>query len=164
MNLLSLLCIVVPICVKEIAAFQPHVVFQSSSCRKRDLKIPMKESVAGDDDFLRTKATAVVTSAMVLSMLFAPPAFAADIGKGETLFQANCAGCHAGGNNFVSEQRTLRKAAIQTYRGTLDAAPIQEFVQKGMPHRLLPMKTPMEDNDYSDVVAYVLDQALGEKW
>ena len=87
-----------------------------------------------------------------------------DIAKGQVLFQANCAGCHAGGNNYIQEKRTLRKDDIQQYRGSTDQAVIANFVQNGMPHKLLPMKTPMEEQDYNDVVAYVLDQALGEKW
>jgi cytochrome c6 len=87
-----------------------------------------------------------------------------DVSKGEILFTANCAGCHAGGNNYVSEKRTLRTADIQQYRGSTDPVKITNFVQNGLPHKLLPMKVPMDNNDYSDVVAYVLDQALGEKW
>jgi cytochrome c6 len=89
---------------------------------------------------------------------------APDITKGQVLFQANCAGCHAGGNNYVQEKRTLRQADIQQYRGSTDQAVIANFVQNGMPHKLFPMKAPMEEKDYNDVVAYVLDQALGEKW
>jgi cytochrome c6 len=111
----------------------------------------------------QTATAAVVTSALCLC-LGSPPALAADVAQGQVLFQANCAGCHAGGNNYVSEPRTLRKDALQTYRGTVDATAIQAFVQTGMPHRLLPMKTAMDDTGYGDVVAYVLDQALGEKW
>ena len=87
-----------------------------------------------------------------------------DIAQGQVLFQANCAGCHAGGNNYVQEKRTLRKDDIQQYRGSTDQAVITNFVQNGLPHKLFPMKTPMEEKDYNDVVAYVLDQALGEKW
>jgi hypothetical protein len=33
-----------------------------------------------------------------------------------------------------------------------------------LPHQLFPMKIPMEEKEYNDVVAYVLDQALGDKW
>jgi cytochrome c6 len=87
-----------------------------------------------------------------------------DIAQGQVLFQANCAGCHAGGNNYVQEKRTLRKDDIQQYRGSTDQAVIANFVQNGLPHKLFPMKAPMEEKDYNDVVAYVLDQALGEKW
>jgi cytochrome c6 len=118
------------------------------------------------ENSIATKAFTVVSSLMFFSaILFPTPAWSqVDIAKGETLFQANCAGCHAGGNNYVSEKRTLRKDAIQQYRGSTDQSTIINFVQNGMPHKLLPMKSPMNDKDYSDVVAYVLDQALGEKW
>jgi cytochrome c6 len=118
------------------------------------------------DNAIAAKAITTVTCVLLFSAIFLPtPAWSqVDVTKGETLFQANCAGCHAGGNNYVSEKRTLQKDAIQQYRGSTDQATITNFVQNGMPHKLLPMKTPMVDKDYSDVVAYVLDQALGEKW
>lgn len=147
-------------------AFQLPVV-PLNGCRTNESKrlMAVSENGGNEHSLLWAPAAAFVSSAVLCSLLFlTPPAGAADIAKGETLFQANCAGCHAGGNNFVSEKRTLRKDALQTYRGTVDAVAIQEFVQKGMPHKLLPMKTAMDDSDYGDVVAYVLDQALGEKW
>jgi cytochrome c6 len=169
MNLLSFVWIVIvpPFWLTEGFAFQSPVVVPSNGCHTDDVNhlMAVKGNVADEHALLWTKTASVVTSAVVCSMLLmTPPSWGVDIAKGETLFQANCAGCHAGGNNYVSEQRTLRKDALQTYRGTVDAAAIQEFVQKGMPHKLLPMKTAMDDVGYGDVVAYVLDQALGEKW
>jgi cytochrome c6 len=165
MNLLrSSLCLSIALSLvmtkEEVAAFQPPQV--------PVVVVPSIDGHSGKNDGnqpLRTTAgNVVLTSALLLFSMCLPASAAADIAKGQTLFQANCAGCHAGGSNLVSESRTLRKEALQTYRGTVDAGVIQTFVQKGMPHKLLPMKTPMDDNDYGDVVAYVLDQALGEKW
>jgi cytochrome c6 len=111
-------------------------------------------------------ASVCLLSTMMMVVSLPSPAWSQppDITKGQVLFQANCAGCHAGGNNYVQEKRTLRKDDIQQYRGSTDPAVITNFVRNGMPHKLLPMRTPMEENDYNDVVAYVLDQALGEKW
>ena len=113
-------------------------------------------------------ALLISTTMMMMVVVSVPsPAWSSqspDIIQGQVLFQANCAGCHAGGNNYVKEKRTLRKEDMQQYRGSTDQAVITNFVQNGMPHKLLPMRTPMEEKDYNDVVAYVLDQALGEKW
>lgn len=106
----------------------------------------------------------VTTMMMTVTSLPSPAWSQQDLNHGQVLFQANCAGCHAGGNNYIQEKRTLRKDDIQQYRGSTDQTVIANFVQNGMPHKLLPMKTPMEETDYNDVVAYVLDQALGEKW
>ena len=103
---------------------------------------------------------AVATSAFV-----APPpaAFAADVAHGETLFKAECAGCHAGGQNFMAEKKTLKKDALEQFR-SLDPAKLKDFVQSGMPHQFLPFHSQLSDGDFEDVVGYVLDQALGEKW
>jgi cytochrome c6 len=105
-------------------------------------------------------AAAVLLSIQVALPL---PAWSADVAHGATLFTANCAGCHGGGQNFMSDKKTLQKDALEKYLST-DAAKIQEFVQKGMPHKFLPMSKSFSDTDFSDVAAYVSDQALGEKW
>lgn len=111
-----------------------------------------------------TTLAALLSIQILLATAIMPfPAWSADIAHGATLFQANCAGCHAGGQNFMSEKKTLQKEALEKYR-SLDQAKIQDFVQNGMPHKFLPMKQPFDDKDYLDVTSYVLDQALGEKW
>ena len=86
---------------------------------------------------------------------------AESIVHGRELFQANCAGCHAGGQNFVKEKKTLQKEALEKFQ-SLEKEKLQKFVETGMPHRLLPLK--FDSSDYSDVVDYVLDQALNDKW
>ena len=106
----------------------------------------------------------LLSTTMMVVSLPSPAWSQPDITQGQVLFQANCAGCHAGGNNYVQEKRTLRQADIQQYRGSTDQAVIANFVQNKLPHQLFPMKIPMEEKDYNDVVAYVLDQALGDKW
>lgn len=47
------------------------------------------------------------------ALLIATPAFAGDAGAGEKIFNANCAACHAGGQNSVVPDHTLEKAAIE---------------------------------------------------
>jgi cytochrome c6 len=123
-----------------------------------------------DADFRTQPQTAVpskvcaATAMLSLSILLAAPqsAWSADVAKGAALFQANCAGCHAGGQNFVKEKKTLQKEALEKYLGTTDPVRIRSFVQNEMPHKLLPLK--MDEKDYLDVASYVSDQALGHKW
>lgn len=91
------------------------------------------------------------------------PAFASDLTNGATLFQANCAGCHGGGLNYVAEKKTLKKDALEKYQ-SLDQGKLKTFVQKKLPHNLLPFSKSFSDSDYTDVVDFVLDQALNEKW
>lgn len=83
--------------------------------------------------------------------------------QGKVLFDANCAGCHAGGLNFVAERKTLKRDALESDVG-LDPLVVQKFVQSKLPHKLLPFHQLFTDEDYSDVVSYVLDQALNDRW
>merc|ERR1719316_391 len=43
------------------------------------------------------------------------PALAADLENGETVFQANCASCHAGGNNSIVPEKKIKKAELEKY-------------------------------------------------
>merc|ERR1712224_45129 len=87
----------------------------------------------------------------------APAALAADLENGESTFAANCASCHAGGNNSVAPDKKLKKEALQQY-GKYEVAAIVTQVTKGngaMPafgERLSP-------EDIGDVAAYVRAQA-----
>merc|ERR1719324_160825 len=87
----------------------------------------------------------------------APAAMAADLDNGESVFAANCASCHAGGNNSVAPDKKLKKEALQQY-GKYEPAAIVAQVTKGngaMPafgERISP-------EDIGDVAAYVRAQA-----
>ncbi|GKY95682.1 hypothetical protein MPSEU_000529200 [Mayamaea pseudoterrestris] len=105
----------------------------------------------------------IVTSAAILMTSSAAFAGEANLLNGATLFQANCAGCHANGMNFISEKKNLKKEALVKYQ-SLDQAQLQQFVQQKMPHKLLPFSKTMTDENYFDATSYVLDQALNEKW
>jgi len=39
--------------------------------------------------------------------------FAADIENGEKIFTANCSACHAGGNNVIMPEKTLKKDVLE---------------------------------------------------
>ena len=43
------------------------------------------------------------------------PALAADIDNGETIFEGNCAACHAGGQNVIMPEKTLEKEALDKF-------------------------------------------------
>merc|ERR1712151_994188 len=43
------------------------------------------------------------------------PAMAADLENGESVFGANCASCHAGGNNSIVPEKKIKKEAIEKY-------------------------------------------------
>lgn len=109
-----------------------------------------------------TAAVATASLAIVLTTVAPALASDADLKNGGALFTANCASCHAGGQNIMAEKKTLHKDALEKYQ-SLDQAQLQKFVQTGMPHRFMPFKFS-SDQDYKDVTSYVLDQALGDKW
>ena len=110
-------------------------------------------------------APIIATSAAAGILLTSTLALAGEpnLQTGAVLFQANCAGCHAGGMNFMSAKKTLQKEALEKYQ-SLDQAQIQKFVQQGMPHKLLPFSKTLSDQDYFDATSFVLDQALNDKW
>jgi cytochrome c6 len=117
-------------------------------------------------------AVAATAAAMMMMALVATPAAAAaggDIGRGQQLFDANCAGCHMGGANFVSSERTLRQDALVKYGIGVEPASILSFVTKNSPrHQNLVFFRAeggkLNPQQWEDVTTYVADQAQGDKW
>nr|YP_009313627.1 Cytochrome c553 [Helminthocladia australis]SCW21881.1 Cytochrome c553 [Helminthocladia australis] len=84
-------------------------------------------------------------------------AIAADIAAGEQIFNANCAACHAGGNNAIITEKTLKKDVLETYSmNSVDAITTQVTNGKGaMPA----FGGRLEAEDIDNVANYVLSQA-----
>nr|ARO91202.1 cytochrome c6 [Flintiella sanguinaria] len=60
------------------------------------------------------KFIAIIMSLIVINLCFMSlPSYAADIEHGEQIFTANCSACHAGGNNVIMPEKTLRKDALE---------------------------------------------------
>jgi cytochrome c6 len=160
-------------------ALVPLSELRGSTCRSKpcffdrggEQDVPLAQKLTPvDKPFVRKSHSIGRIVAVALPFFWSfgvsPPqqASAADVARGATLFTANCAGCHAGGQNFVKEKKTLQKEALQKYLGSTEAVQIQDFVQNGMPHKLLAMRIPMDTDSYADVATYVSEQALGDKW
>jgi cytochrome c6 len=114
---------------------------------------------------------AATAAAMMMMALVATPAAAAagDISRGQQLFDANCAGCHLGGANFVSPERTLRQDALVKYGIGVEPASILSFVTKNSPrHQNLVFFRAeggkLNPQQWEDVTTYIADQAQGDKW
>ena len=106
--------------------------------------------------FARILSTLVVflTAAM---FAFATPAFAGDAASGAKIFSANCAACHAGGNNVVNGAKTLKKDALEKYEmNSLEAITYQ--VNNGK-NAMPAFKGRLSDAQIEDVATYVLSQA-----
>ncbi|CAK0870584.1 unnamed protein product [Prorocentrum cordatum] len=99
---------------------------------------------------------------LMVAVMGGRPALAADLENGESVFLGNCAACHAGGNNSVVAEKTLRKAAIEQYlTGGYNAAAIKTQVTNGK-GSMPAFGDKLGPDDIDDVAAYVLDQST--KW
>src|SRR6476619_6330864 len=79
---------------------------------------------------------------------------AADIESGERIFTANCAECHAGGNNVIMPEKTLKKDALETNgMNSIDAISYQ--VTNGK-NAMPAFGGRLADGDIEDVANYVL--------
>ncbi|MGD1918411.1 MAG: cytochrome c6 PetJ [Pleurocapsa sp.] len=106
--------------------------------------------------FARILSTLLVflTAAM---FTFATPAIAGDAASGAKIFSANCAACHAGGNNVVHGAKTLKKEALDKYEmNSLEAVTYQ--VNNGK-NAMPAFKGRLTDAQIDDVATYVLSQA-----
>jgi len=91
------------------------------------------------------------------------------IERGSKIFLDNCASCHAGGMNYVKEQKTLKKDALAKFITQEFNQPIvQKWVtNSGQHQRIVFFKAPngkLTESDWADVTTYVVDQALNDKW
>ncbi|CAB9498001.1 Cytochrome c6 [Seminavis robusta] len=87
------------------------------------------------------------------------PAFAADVDAGETVFNANCAACHAGGQNVIMPEKTLEKEALESYLsgGRNEKAVINQVTngKNAMPA----FGGRLSDEDIANVAAYVISSS-----
>ncbi|GMH59312.1 hypothetical protein TrVE_jg13142 [Triparma verrucosa] len=113
--------------------------------------------------FLKAKSTAAITAALCTSLI-ASPAFAGDVGAGEQVFSANCAACHAGGQNVIMPEKTLQKDALTQYlSGGMKEGSVVMQVTNGK-NAMPAFGGRLSDDDIANVASYVIDQASGDKW
>ena len=96
-------------------------------------------------------------SLAVAIFVFASPAWAGDAANGAKIFGANCAACHAGGNNAVNPQKTLKKADLEKYeKHSIEAIVTQvTYGKNAMPA----FGGRLTEEQVEDVATYVLSQA-----
>ena len=87
-----------------------------------------------------------------------------DVESGATIFAGNCAACHAGGNNVIVAEKTLRKEALDSYlTGGRKESSVVTQVTNGK-NAMPAFGGRLSDEEIGDVAAYVIDQANGDKW
>mmetsp|Transcript_18860 Transcript_18860/g.58047 ORF Transcript_18860/g.58047 Transcript_18860/m.58047 type:complete len:144 (+) Transcript_18860:292-723(+) len=107
----------------------------------------------------------VAAAVMAGAALFAPvAAHAGDIENGAQIFAGNCAACHAGGNNVIQTEKTLKKDALDAYLdGGRKEASVVTQVTNGK-NAMPAFGGRLSDEEIADVASYVIDQANGDKW
>lgn len=94
---------------------------------------------------------------LFVPFFFSTTAIAADIENGERVFSANCSACHAGGNNVIIPEKTLKKDALQS-NGMNSVDAISYQVTNGK-NAMPAFGGRLDDSDIEDVTNYVLSQA-----
>lgn len=85
------------------------------------------------------------------------PVLAADIENGERIFTANCAACHANGNNVIMPEKTLQKDILEA-NGMNTVSAITYQVTNGK-NAMPAFGGRLSDTDIEDVASYVLSQS-----
>lgn len=107
----------------------------------------------------------VAAAALGVGMVFSPmAAMAGNVDNGAQIFAGNCAACHAGGNNVIQGEKTLRKEALDEYlEGGRKESSVVYQVTNGK-NAMPAFGGRLSDEEIGDVAAYVIDQANGDKW
>lgn len=87
-----------------------------------------------------------------------------NIFEGEQLFSSNCAACHAGGNNIIYSEKTLRKESLVAYlQGGYSKENIVNQItygRKAMP----PFMDRLNDEEIKEIAEYVYKMAENNSW
>mmetsp|Transcript_4741 Transcript_4741/g.10129 ORF Transcript_4741/g.10129 Transcript_4741/m.10129 type:complete len:111 (+) Transcript_4741:872-1204(+) len=106
---------------------------------------------------MKKTVLAIISVLLVSLCVLSAPSIAADIEHGEQIFTANCSACHAGGNNVIIPDKTLRKSALEEYgMNSVDKITTQvTYGKNAMPA----FGERLTETDIEDVANYVLSQS-----
>lgn len=82
---------------------------------------------------------------------------AADLEEGEKIFTANCSACHAGGNNAIMPDKTLKKEVLEE-NSMNSVSAITNQVKNGK-NAMPAFGGRLADEDIENVANYVLNQS-----
>lgn len=88
---------------------------------------------------------------------FYNPAQAVDIENGESVFTANCSACHAGGNNVIMPEKTLKKDALSANK--MDSVGAISYQVTNGKNAMPAFGGRLADNEIEDVANFVLSQS-----
>ena len=98
-----------------------------------------------------------ILASVILSSLAPSFAMEADLENGERIFSANCSACHAGGNNVIIPEKTLKKDVLEA-NGMNSVNAITYQVTNGK-NAMPAFGGRLDDSDIEDVANYVLSQS-----
>nr|QUE29684.1 PetJ [Erythrotrichia carnea] len=101
--------------------------------------------------YLLSSLTILATYTLVQS------AFAADIEHGAQVFSANCSACHAGGNNVIMPEKTLKKDALSKFE--MDSISAITYQVTNGKNAMPAFGGRLQEVDIEDVANYVLSQS-----
>ena len=102
------------------------------------------------------KAAQAGAVAAAIAFGAASPALAGDYAAGEQIFNANCAACHAGGQNVIMPEKTLEKEALDQYlAGGRSEASVVTQVTNGK-NAMPAFGGRLSDDDIANVATYVI--------
>lgn len=96
-----------------------------------------------------------VLSIVLLNLTVKANAF--DLEAGEQVFSANCSACHAGGNNAIQADKTLKKDALEANQMN-DVQAITNQVTNGK-NAMPAFGGRLAEEDIDNVAHYVLSQS-----
>ena len=101
----------------------------------------------------------VISAIVLLLACTTNISFAADAAKGEAIFTSNCAGCHAGGKNFMSPHKSLSKEDLEKNQVNTTAAIINQITNGKSPMPGFGKLGILSTTDIENVTAYVLQKS-----
>nr|QVY58012.1 cytochrome c553 [Betaphycus gelatinus] len=97
---------------------------------------------------------------LIFNILFiaTSSSFAADIDAGEQIFTANCAACHAGGNNAIVPEKTLQSEVLE--KNEMNSVSAITMQVKNGKNAMPAFGGRLADEDIDNVANYVLSQSV----
>nr|WDA98936.1 cytochrome c553 [Sciadococcus taiwanensis] len=111
----------------------------------------------GDKILKKVKNLIILSFLSSVFISYVQLAQAADIENGEQVFSANCSACHAGGDNIIMPEKTLKTDALEA-NGMKSISAISDQISNGK-NAMPAFGGRLDDSDISDVANYVLSQA-----
>lgn len=94
---------------------------------------------------------------LILNFFTTGVVFAADVSNGELIFNANCSACHAGGNNVIVSEKTLKKDILET--NGMDSVDAIVYQVTNGKNAMPAFGGRLTDGEIEDAANYVLMQS-----